>query len=139
MELCLPAEKIERLRATIHSWREKCKCTQRELESLIGLLGHACKVVRPGRCFLSDLLDLERSDTITSVPTLLSKQTWNGGFRFCNHGWYINPFLNPLQSIGRHHLFGCFRYVGLWCCLVFTLNTDLVGPPSSLLLSLDCG
>ena len=43
MELCLPAEKIERLRATIHSWREKCTCTQRELESPIGLLGHPCK------------------------------------------------------------------------------------------------
>jgi len=48
MELCLPAEKIERLRATIHSLREKRTCTQQELESLIGLLGPACKVLRPG-------------------------------------------------------------------------------------------
>ena len=30
----------------------------RELESLIGILNHACKVVRPGRSFLRRLIDL---------------------------------------------------------------------------------
>ena len=32
-------------------------CTRRELESLVGLLNHACKVVRPGRSFLRRMID----------------------------------------------------------------------------------
>ena len=56
-ELRLPEEKLARLRALLHQWGEKRACTRRELESLIGLLNHACKVVRPGRAFLRRLLD----------------------------------------------------------------------------------
>ena len=36
-------------------------CTRLELESLIGLLQHACSVIRPGRSFLRRLIDLLRS------------------------------------------------------------------------------
>ena len=58
MELRLPTDKIERLKETLHAWNIKHTCTRRELESLIGLLRHACKVVRPGRHFLRALLEL---------------------------------------------------------------------------------
>ena len=47
--LRLPADKLQRLISVLQEWGDRKVCTQRELESLIGLLNHACKVVRPGR------------------------------------------------------------------------------------------
>ena len=57
-ELRLPADKLERLRTLLASWGDRKTCSQKELESLIGVLNHACKVVRPGRSFLRRMLDL---------------------------------------------------------------------------------
>ena len=56
--LRLPADKLRRLLSTLHSWGDRKVCVQRELQSLIGLLNHACKVVRPGRSFLRRMIDL---------------------------------------------------------------------------------
>ena len=50
-ELRLPADKLERLQATVVEWLNRKACARRDLESLIGLLNHACKVVRSGRAF----------------------------------------------------------------------------------------
>ena len=58
LEIRLPRDKLQRLRETLGSWREKKSCKKRELLSLIGLLSHACKVVRAGRSFLRRLIDL---------------------------------------------------------------------------------
>ena len=41
-----------------HFWRGCKTCTKQELLSLIGQLGHACKVVKPGRIFLSQMIKL---------------------------------------------------------------------------------
>ncbi len=57
-ELRLPAEKLSRLTTLLNKWGARKSCQRRELESLIGVLSHACKVVRPGRSFLRRLLDL---------------------------------------------------------------------------------
>ena len=57
-ELRLPEEKLDRLRMLLVEWRDKKVCTRRDLESLIGHLNHACKVVRPGRLFLRRMIDL---------------------------------------------------------------------------------
>jgi hypothetical protein len=51
-ELRLPADKLQRLLDSVTTWLSKHTCTKRELESLIGTLQHACKVIRPGRSFL---------------------------------------------------------------------------------------
>ena len=56
--LRLPEEKLQRLLRELHQWGDKKACTRRELESLVGLLNHACKVVRPGRTFLRRMIDL---------------------------------------------------------------------------------
>jgi len=45
-QLRLPADQLTRLR------------TWKDLEFLVGLLNHACKVVRSGRAFLRRMLDL---------------------------------------------------------------------------------
>ncbi len=51
-ELRLPAEKLQRLLVTLDEWLPRHACTRKQLESLIGTLHHACKVIRPGRSFL---------------------------------------------------------------------------------------
>ena len=56
--LRLPAEKLVRIRQTLNRWQGRRMCRRRELESLIGLLQHACQVVHPGRSFLRRMIDL---------------------------------------------------------------------------------
>ena len=51
-ELRLPTDKLQRLLSAVDMWLSKKVCTRRELESLIGTLQHACKVIKPGRSFL---------------------------------------------------------------------------------------
>ena len=57
-ELRLPADKLQRLSTVLASWADRKTCLRKELESLVGLLNHACKVVRPGRTFLRRMIDL---------------------------------------------------------------------------------
>ena len=59
--LSLPPEKLARVKAAITEWRSKKFCRKRELLSLIGLLQHACRVVRAGRTFLRRMIDLASS------------------------------------------------------------------------------
>ena len=54
----LPQPKLEQLKSLIASWRGKKVGSKRDLLSLIGVLSHACKVVRAGRTFLRRLIDL---------------------------------------------------------------------------------
>ena len=51
MKLQLPEDKLERVKMLVAEWRGRRSYKKRELESLIGHLFHACKVVRPGRRF----------------------------------------------------------------------------------------
>lgn len=57
-KLRLPTDKLERLHSLLREWGDKRVCVRKELESLIGLLNHACKVVRSGRSFLRRMIDL---------------------------------------------------------------------------------
>ena len=52
-EILLPEEKLHRIRQEITSWLGRNKATKREILSLVGLLQHATKVIRPGRSFVS--------------------------------------------------------------------------------------
>ena len=54
----LPADKLAALRDLIRSWRPRRWCRRRELESLIGHLHHAAKVVWPGRTFIRRMINL---------------------------------------------------------------------------------
>ena len=56
----LPARKVTELRDLIREWSEKRSCRIKELQSLVGKLVHACKVIRPGRTFLGRMLELLR-------------------------------------------------------------------------------
>ena len=65
LEARLPDDKLLRVRTAVAEWLEKKKATKREILSLIGLLQHAAKVVRPGRTFVSRMYS-----TAARVPEL---------------------------------------------------------------------
>ena len=52
-EIRLPEDKFLRIRQEVSSWLGKRRATKRQILSLVGLLQHATKVVRPGRSFVS--------------------------------------------------------------------------------------
>jgi hypothetical protein len=56
MEARLSEEKIQNLDSLLLSFQGRRKCTKRDLLSLVGSLSFACKVVVPGRSFLSRLI-----------------------------------------------------------------------------------
>ena len=56
--LTLPEDKLAQLRGDIDRWSGKRSCRRRELESLVGVLQHAAKVIRPGRTFVRRMIDL---------------------------------------------------------------------------------
>jgi hypothetical protein len=58
MVLRLPSDKLQRLQSLLAEWHTRGSGRRGELESLVGILQHASKVVRHGRCFLRRLYDL---------------------------------------------------------------------------------
>jgi hypothetical protein len=59
MEACLPSDKLNRLFVDLNSWHTQ-SATLQELQSLIGTLNFACKVIVPGRAFLQRIINLTR-------------------------------------------------------------------------------
>ncbi|WAR01906.1 hypothetical protein MAR_008464 [Mya arenaria] len=54
----LPPDKVQLLRTLLESFKKRKKVTLKQLQSLLGHLNFACKVIKPGRCFLRRLYDL---------------------------------------------------------------------------------
>ena len=99
MEARLPKDKVEKVRKEFNAWLNRKSATLQELQSLIGLLSFACKVVPPGRRFWQRMILLTRG----------AKQSHhhiksNAGFRedvkmwqkFIDNWNGNNLFLNPL-------------------------------------------
>ena len=63
--LRLPADKLSRLQGALLQWTPRKACRRHQLESLIGTLQHACRVIRPGRAFLRRMIDLLRIPSAT--------------------------------------------------------------------------
>jgi hypothetical protein len=61
MEACLPGDKIERLRVAFDIFHKRRSCTLKELQSLIGSLNFACKIIPPGRPYLQRMIELTRN------------------------------------------------------------------------------
>ncbi|KAL5488697.1 hypothetical protein EMCRGX_G017678 [Ephydatia muelleri] len=82
-ELRLPDDKVVHLRSLVADWAGRKACNRKELESLVGHLNHACKVVRPGRSFLRRMIALlQRQYRNKYHPIRL-----NHGFRSDLHWW----------------------------------------------------
>ena len=108
MEAKLPDDKLTRLRSLVSVWQSKTSCRLHDLQSLIGSLHFACKVVAPGRPFLRRMISLTRGLSNPSSFIRLGKEfhkdldmwahflaSWNG----------INLFLPPFSP--------CYDFVSL--------------------------
>ena len=71
----LPDDKLTALRALINSLTNRKKISLRQLQSVIGHLNFACKVVKPGRCFLRRLYNLTIAVSNPSHLIKLNKET----------------------------------------------------------------
>ena len=58
MEVRLPEDKLLRIRSLISSFLHRKSCTKKEILSILGHLNYACKVVHPGRSFVSRIIKL---------------------------------------------------------------------------------
>ena len=78
-QLRLPPEKLFRLRGLLQEWGDHKSSTRKELESLVGHLNHACKVVRSGRSFLRRMFDLLHTVKLPSHSS--ARMRLSRGFR----------------------------------------------------------
>jgi len=80
----LPEDKLLRIRSLLATWLSKKKTTKREILSLVGLLQHATKVVKPGRTFVARMYNEATRLKCLSYYTRLSK-----GFRSDLRWWHL--------------------------------------------------
>ena len=123
LELRLPPGKLTKLCELVGKWRRRMCYTKRELQSLVGHLNHACKVVRPGRRGVFGLLSqFRRPDHQTRL---------NAAFRADLEWWHTFVSLwNGVSMMLRESLrlpgvvvwsdasgsWGCGAYWGnQWC------------------------
>ena len=110
------------LLTTLHIWEGKKSCTRKELETLVGHLNHACKVVRLGRSFLCHMLNLllivRRIANFLYASTRSFGQTFAWWLTFINQ-WNGVSFLSPPNKLTQHHLttdtsggWGCGAWFG---------------------------
>ena len=117
--LRLPADKLSRLQTLLEEWGDRKSCQRRELESLIGLLNHACKVVRSGRAFLRRMIDLlhgvpahpQRPHPIRLNTEFRSDLVW---WRTFAAEWNGISFLPPPQYLPALHM--ASDASGSWGC-----------------------
>ncbi|VDI30344.1 Hypothetical predicted protein [Mytilus galloprovincialis] len=73
MEAYLPLEKVLRIQEIIEYFSKRNSCTKRELLSLLGHLNFACRVIVPGRSFVSHLIKLSTTVKKVASPCALKK------------------------------------------------------------------
>ena len=89
----LPEDKLLALRDLIHSWMPCRWCRKWELESLIGHLHHAAKVVWPGRAFLRRFIDLLCCFRNKGHPVRINQ-------KFCLDLQWWQQFLTSWHGVG---------------------------------------
>ena len=70
MTLSVPAFRVEELQRELNTWLNKRFFTKRELQQLLGKLSYVSACVRPGRAFMSRLLNALRSCSSTPRRTV---------------------------------------------------------------------
>lgn len=77
-------DKLIRLRATLDQWKKKRSASKHELQVLLGLLGHAATVIRPGRTFIRQFIVLSKR------PRLPSQKVWLNLDCRADLAWWAN-------------------------------------------------
>ena len=93
LELHLPQEKLQRVKQMVQEWMGRKAARRRELESLLGLLQHAAKVVSPGRRYVRRIIQAltsvrERDHYMRLGAKIQSDLVW----------WY--RFLDKCNGVG---------------------------------------
>lgn len=131
MEARLPNDKLERLKNDLFSWETRKSTTLKELQSLIGTLNFACKVVPPGRAFLQRMIQLTRGITKSHHHIRLNHgfhqdikmwqtflQRWNGTNLFLNLTWEnsnaLSLFTDASGTLGFGGIFQNQWFQGSW-------------------------
>ena len=105
MQARLPPAKVDLLLAAIRFWRAQCRWTRKQLQSLLGLLAFATKVVVMGRAFKQRLLAALRaqpSGTFNSYISIQCKedlQWWECFLRQWNGTSLLTAPIDPAWSI----------------------------------------
>ena len=110
----LPEDKLLALRELIHSWMPRRWCRKRELESLIGHLHHAAKVVWPGRAFLHRFIDLLCCFRNKDHPVRINQE-----FRLDLQWWQ--------QFLSSWHGVGFWLYPGMSAATDLEITSDAAG------------
>lgn len=95
MEARLPEDKIHRIKTALSEFRSKRSTTLQELQSLIGNLNFACKVISPGRPFLQRMIGLTRGVKKKPSP----HQPFNGFYIYWRY-WNVELVHWPVECIG---------------------------------------
>ena len=131
MKASLPPEKIERLHAIFEQFQHRRSCTLKKLQSLIGTLNFACKVVPPGRPFLQRIIALTRNIKKPHHHIKLNSgffqdlemwkkfiSNWNGANFFLSSEWHDSDTLvlhtDASGTLGIGGIFGKKWFQGAW-------------------------
>ena len=131
MEARLPEDKLSRIRESLSSFSKKGSCTLKELQSLIGTLNFACKVIPPGRPFLQRMIELTRNVKQPHHHIKLSAgffkdlamwkkflRSWNGAKFFLSSTWESSDCLefytDASGALGYGGIFLTKWFYGKW-------------------------
>ena len=92
MEARLTVDKFTRIYHTVANWLDKQNATKRKILSLVGLLQHAAKVVRPGRIFVPRMYNIAAKVWEMDHYTRLSKD-------FCSDLYWWHTFVTSWNGI----------------------------------------
>ena len=117
MCLRLPQVKLADLKQLVASWIGKKSCSLADLQSLVGKLQHACKVVCPGRTFLRRMFELlkgrpKRQQMIHLNIAFQSDLMWWHMFLEARNGIGIVQ----RQMEGPTNVYLCTDASGSWGC-----------------------
>ena len=107
MQARLPDDKLMRIKCQLSTWLHRKNATKTEILSLVGLLQHASKVVRPDRTFVARMYS-----TAAKIKNMWHFSRLNRNFQSDLHWWntFINSwngvsFLRPANSTFQNHIF----------------------------------
>ena len=127
----LPADKVKSLEGAIQNI-SKCKSiTLQQVQSVIGYMNFACKVIIPGRAFSRRLIDLTKGVTKPHHHVRLNKEaradlaawetfltSFNGSYLFISQQWLssenIRLYTDSAGSLGYAAVYGSNWVNGAW-------------------------
>jgi hypothetical protein len=131
MELRINDERLVGIYNELIDWKDRCKCTKRQLLSLIGKLTFISRVVKSGRTFVRRMIDLSKSVKFLHYNVYLNKSfkddiswwldylpSWNGISAFQDDAWCSDDYLElytDSSDIGIGAVYG-----HQWFCESFT-------------------